>query len=155
MTQAFFCIKRGLPVLASSPRVLIREEVNVMATETAPTKFCIKQVFELTATGGSFSHFMNEFAHGFLWEADASLVEEAPDFHDSVSHSHYVYAACFVHFWCEALLLPVPAWVYGEKFRHSEPVYTYDHMKEELERIAPRQFKFHNRYMRSSEVFCI
>ena len=124
-----------------------------MQTETA--KMSLKQVFDLAASCGNFSHFMNEFAHGFLWSADFGLVEEAPDFHGSVSHNHYVYAACFAHYWCEVLLLPVPVWVYRKEFRHDKPVYTHDCMKEELERVSPRQFKFHNRYMRASEVLSI
>ena len=115
----------------------------------------IRRVFDMAARHGKFSHFMNEFAHSFLWDAQYSLVEDEPVFHDSVDHSHYVYAACFVHYWCEALLLPVPDWVYCERFRHSEPVYTYDNMKDVLRRIAPEQFKYHNRFMRASEVFCL
>ena len=115
----------------------------------------IKSVFDLAAAHGKFSHFMNEFAHAFLWDADFSMVKDEPLEYDSIKACDYIYAACFVHFWCEVLLVPVPAWVFSEKYRHSEPVYTYESMKEELIRVTPRQFKFHNRFMRSSEVLSV
>ena len=114
----------------------------------------IKDVFDYAANG-NFSHYMNEFAHAFLWDADFDMVKDEPCYYDSISADNYVYAACFVHYWCDVLLMPIPKWVFLENYRHTEPVYTYNGMKEELERVTPKQFKFHNRFMRSSEVLCI
>ena len=115
----------------------------------------IKDVFDKAAVHGKFSHFMNEFAHRFLWDADFSLVKDEPADYESVGHDNYVFAACFVHYWCEVLLMPVPSWVFLEKYRHPEPVYTYPELKDELEKLTPKQFRYHNRFMRSTEVLSI
>ena len=81
------------------------------------TYMTIKDAIDQAAVHGKFSHFMNEFAHGFLWDADFSLVKDAPADYESVGHDNYVYAACFVHYWCDVLLMPIPEWVFLEKYR--------------------------------------
>jgi hypothetical protein len=58
-------------------------------------------------------------------------------------------------FLCDVMMTDIPPWVYKPTYKHDNPVYEYDELKNELERITPKQFREHNKYMRSSEVMYV
>ena len=115
-------------------------------------KITIWDAFEASSKDGNFSHHMSNFAQWFLEDAELCMVEEEPSFYPTIDLDNYVYAACFVHYWCEVLLMIPPSWVYSERYKHNSPQYSYEELREELNRTTPHQFKFHNKYMRRMEV---
>ena len=112
----------------------------------------IKEMFEAISKDGKFSHHMSNFAHCFLEDADISMIKDEPNWHTNIDQDNYVYAACFVHYWCDVLLMQVPDWVFSEGYKHSTSSYSYEELKKELERTTPIQFKLHNKYMSRMEV---
>jgi len=115
----------------------------------------IADVFEKTNQDGNFTHNMSNFGQMFLWEVCCTMVADEPPLYSGIDKDNYVFAACFVHYWMDVFMLPVPEWVHKNEYKHFVPRYTYDDMKQELERLAPKQFKKHNRYMTSNEVMCL
>ncbi|MCL1878339.1 MAG: hypothetical protein FWF80_05740 [Defluviitaleaceae bacterium] len=112
----------------------------------------LKDVFESTRSGGNFSLHMSEFAQCFLEDAYSYMVADEPTFYPEIALDNYVYAACFVHYWCDVFLMKPPEWVFSKKYMHPFPKYSFEEMRDELERVTPHQFKQRNLFMRRMEV---
>jgi hypothetical protein len=112
----------------------------------------IRDVFDLTHADGAFTHHMSSFAQMFLQEPTLDRVSDEPCYFDSIEKKHYVYAGCFVHYWCDVFLIEPPSWVLKSLYVFDEPVYTFPELKNELEKITPHQCKQHNYFMRRTDV---
>ena len=112
----------------------------------------IYDVFESSNADGNFSFHMSNFAQRFLEDAEMWMVESEPCLYPGIDVDNYVYAACFVHYWCEVLLMEPPGWVHSKEYKYATPKYSYEELHDELNRITPRQFRLHNKFMRSMEV---
>jgi len=115
----------------------------------------IADVFDETQKDGNFAHHMSNFGQIFLWELCESMIANEPQQYPGIDKDNYVFAACFIHYWADVFMLAIPKWVHKNEYKHSNPRYTYDDMKQELERLAPHQFKAHNKFMTSNEVMCL
>ena len=115
----------------------------------------LSQVFEKTAKDSQFSHHMSNFGHIFLHEADPALVESEPPFFADIPKNFYVFAAGFAHYWCEVFLLPVPKWVFDEKYINNEPYFTHPLLKEEIKKLTPAQFAQRNYFVPAMEVMYV
>jgi len=112
----------------------------------------ISDVFERTRMDNKFSLYMSSFGHVFLDAADAALVRDEPPFYVELPAGAYVFAAGFVHYWCDVFMLRVPDWVHGTQYRLDAPYCTVPFMREEIERLTPTQFAVRNYFIPSTEV---
>ncbi|MCL2603434.1 MAG: hypothetical protein FWD90_03035 [Defluviitaleaceae bacterium] len=115
----------------------------------------ISKVFDYARHDNKFPHHMSNFGHIFLDSADASLVCDEPPFYPDLPKSAYVFAAGFVHYWCDVFMLPVPEWVNGENYRFEEPYFNQPLMKDEIIKLTPTQFAGRNYFIPSSEVIYV
>jgi hypothetical protein len=95
---------------------------------------------------------MSNFGHTFLECPDYALVSAEPVLYERIEKKHYVFAACFVHFWCCVFMINLPDWIDKPLYAYDEPVYEYPDLRELLDVLTPPQFKRHNVFMRSNSV---
>jgi hypothetical protein len=115
----------------------------------------ISDVFDLTNADGKFAHHMSNFGHMFLHEPKPELIIDEPLPYKGIKQSAYVTAACFVHYWSDVFLMPVPPWVYKEKYKYPEPIYSHPGMETYVAQLTPFQFKEHNYFAPSMEVMYV
>ena len=99
-----------------------REEVladHIYLLPPWKSEYTIKKVFEDTKEHGQFHYHMSNCGHQFLATWDKEMIWDEPTYYRGVPHSHYVFAAVFVHYWSKALFEEVPEWVH--RYKHPEP----------------------------------
>jgi hypothetical protein len=120
-------------------------------------KYYLTDVFRQVALNPHDWHqAIGNFMHLFIIDSDfdVSLVQQEPEFYDNIPIKHYIFAACFVHYWCDVMLKAIPEWVFKSKYKYDKPVY-YPGPVALLNRDTPYQFKEHNVYMLSKEVLVV
>jgi hypothetical protein len=86
---------------------------------------------------GKFSFHMSNFAQIFLDDPTAQAIATAPPISEKISKNHYVYAACFCHYWANVFLMDEPPWVHGDFFKHEIPTFSQPLLKDLLLKITP------------------
>jgi hypothetical protein len=116
----------------------------------------LKETFRYAALTGDFKNPMRNFMHHFMIDSnfDTELAAEEPEEYPNIPAYCYVFAACFVHYWCDVTRKIKPEWVTKQKYRFEEPVFSGG-PEELLRRDTPYQFKEHNLYMRAREVMVV
>ena len=115
----------------------------------------IQKVFDLTKEDGKFQYHFSNFAHVFLDTFDKSMVAEEPENVLQPLLPHLIYAAAFIHYWCDVALIGVPEWCLKEIYKFEEPVWEGGQYSEYVEALTPKQLIYHNIYRRAFSLLVV